>query len=309
MITPTDMQHQAKEPALHLETSPIHIKGILVATDMSDQSTKVLKISAHLARQLHARLHVLHAIPPQVYVPGGAGLAPVLQEIDVQQAEAALHNYLARVGELRTLKHEEIVLSELVTDAISDAVESKGIDLVIMGSHGRSGLGKIVLGSNAEAAVRHLRCPALIVGPHSLTSHRSLKSIVLATKLPAESLRAAQYAMSIIKALGGSAHIVHVLPKAGWSADAIEVAKQAARAQLGQLVPADAEIARNVHLEVAVGNTAEQIIANAIACKAGLIVMGVHEDGILADHAPWATLSEVIHAAHCPVLAVRPHIS
>ncbi len=307
MITAIDM-HQ-KELIPHLDTSPIHIKGILVATDMSDESTKVLSISAHLAGQLRARLHVLHAIPPQVYVPGGAGLAPVLQEIDIEQAKASLHKYLAKVAELQTLKHEEIVVTELVTDAISDAVETKGIDLVIMASHGRGGLGKILLGSNAETALRHLRCPVLIVGPHSATSHRSLKSIVLATELPAESLRAVQYAMSITKALGVSAHIVHVLPKALRSADEIEAAKQAARTQLRQLVPADAEIARNVHIEVAVGNTAEQIVANSIAWEAGLIVMGVHEHGILADHAPWATLSEVIHAAHCPVLAVRPHIT
>jgi metallo-beta-lactamase family protein len=136
MITATDMQHQAKEPALHLDTSPIHIKGILVATDMSDQSTKVLKISAHLARQLHARLHVLHAIPPQVYVPGGAGFAPVLQEIDLQQAEVALQNHLAKVGELRTLKHEEIVVSDLVTDLpiIRDPDPAPIADYLIMES-------------------------------------------------------------------------------------------------------------------------------------------------------------------------------
>ena len=233
----------------------------------------------------------------------------MLQEIDIEQAQAGLHKYLAEVAEVQTVKYEEIVVGELLMDALSDAVATKGIDLVIMGSQGRGGIGKIMLGSNAEAAVRHLRCPVLIVGPNSLLGHSALKSIVLATNLPAESLRAVQYAMSITKALGISACLIHVLPKANRSEAAIEVAKTAASTQLQQLVPADPDIARNVHIEVAVGNAAEQIVANAIAREAGLIVMGVHEHGVLADHAPWATLSEVIQAAHCPVLAIRPHIT
>jgi len=303
-----ETQREEKESILHLKTSPIHIKGILSATDLSESATRALKVAARLAKHLHSRLHVLHAIAPQVYVPGGAGLTPLLHEVDIKEAKAALHKYVVKVPEVRVLKHEELIVCEPPTDAIASAVETKGIDLVVMGSHGRGGLGKLLLGSNAEAAIRRLHCPILVVGPHCRANHGSLKSLVLATELPTGTLRATQYAMGIVQAFGCNATLVHVLTAIDRNADSIEAEKSEAMKQLRQLVPAEPELARRVRCEVAVGNRAEQIVDTARECRAGLIVMGVREHQIFADHAPWATLSEVIRTARCPVLAVSPHL-
>jgi nucleotide-binding universal stress UspA family protein len=306
MSTISGTPHEAS--SLHLRTSPIHIKGILAATDLSGNATRALRIAAHLAKQLHSRLHVLHAVTPQVYVPGGGALSPVLQEVDIEHAQAKLQKYIAGVPEVRTLKHEELVVCDEPTEALAALVETKGIDLVVMGSHGRGGLSKMVLGSHAEAAIRQLHCPVLVVGPKCHASHGALKSVVLATGLPVGILRAAQYAMTITKAFGATATIVHVLPHTDRHPDEFEVEKSEAIMQIMQLVPADPDLAKHIHYEVAVGNRAEQILKLAQACNAGVIVMGVREHKILADHAPWATLSEVIRNAHCPVLAVRPHL-
>jgi nucleotide-binding universal stress UspA family protein len=306
----TIMGMQPREVAnLHLNTSPIHFKGLLVATDLSEQAMRALRIAAQLSKQFRSRLHILHAISPQVYAPNGVGLTPMLQEVDVEYAEAQLHKFVGKVPEARTVRHEEIVLCEEVIDAISTTVETKGIDLVVMGSHGRGGLGKCVLGSSAESAIRHLHCPVLVAGPNCAEHHGSLKSIVLATTLPAGSLRTAQYAMSIAQASGAAVTLLHVLLKdTSHQKDLIEREKEEARKLLRQLIPMDPLVRKQVRFEVAAGDRAEQIVRIATACKAGLIVMGVHEHSVLADHAPWATLSEVIRSAHCPVLAVRPHL-
>ena len=303
-ITPT--QHQEESASLHLDTSPIRIKGILAAIDFSEQATHALKIAVRLAKQLNSQLYVLHTVSPLMYAPGAGVLSPVLHESETKQAQEQLHKYIAKIPEVRTTKHEEIVLYGPPTEAMMDVVESKRVDLVVVGSHGRSGLGKLVLGSNAESVIRHLHCPILVVGPHCGRRYGPLKSIVFATDLPVGSLRAAQYAMSIAQAAGSMIILVHVLPKQATKEECpLEV--ESVIEQLHYLVPNGSE-KKNVRFEIAVGDRAKQIVEIANHCKAGLIVMGVREHGVLADHAPWATLSEVIRSAHCPVLAVRPHL-
>jgi len=310
MSTMTSTHHHKEAVSLHLGNSPIKIKGILAATDFSKQATLALKIAARLAKQLHSRFYILHAIMPQVYAPGTGKLAPLLREVDTKQAQERLHRHSVKIPEVRTTKHEEFVLNGPPTEAMLDLVENKGIDLIVVGSHGRGGLKKLVLGSEAEAAIRHLRCPVLVVGPRCARLRVPLKSLVFATDLPTGSLRAAQYGMSIAQATGSIATLVHVLPTRENTEDPLlETEKEGAIKELGHLVPNDTELRKHVHFETAVGAPAEQIVQIADHVRAGLIIMGVREHRILADHAPWATLSEVIRSAHCPVLAVRPHLA
>ena len=205
--------HKAHERVVpHLETSPIHIKGILAATDLSGQATLALKFGARLAKKLNCRLHVLYTVMPQLYVADTAILSAELQKIEIERGEKQLHQHLSRIPEVRTIRHEEIALCGHAAEAIAATIEAKGIDLVVMGSHGRSGFGKIALGSVAESVIRRTHCPALVVGPQCARRFDAFKSIVLATNLPAGSLRAAQYAMSLTKETGATLAVVHVVP-------------------------------------------------------------------------------------------------
>ncbi|MBW4026278.1 MAG: universal stress protein [Acidobacteria bacterium] len=301
-------QLQETSPALHLGTAPLHIKGILAATDFSSQATLAVKIAARLAKQLESKFYVLHTILPQLYAPGVGVVSPVLYELDTKQAQEELRKYAGKIPEVRTLRHEEVVLVGPPAEAMLDLVQTRSIDLAVVGSQGRTGLQKLVLGSNAEAVIRHLHCPILVVGPRCVRRYGPLHSIVFATDLPFGSLRAAQHAMSIAQATGSSITLVHVLPKSSSKEEDYELEMTRATEQLHQLVPNDPQIASHVRFEVLVGDRSERILESAKRHKAGLIVMGVREHGVLADHAPWATLSEVIRKAHCPVLAVRPHL-
>jgi nucleotide-binding universal stress UspA family protein len=293
-----------QQTEIHLGTSPLVVKEILAATDFSEEATLAVKVAARVAKQFGCKLHVLHAVAPQVFV---SGVTPVIQRLDVENAQKRLHEYCAGIAQLRLTKHDEIVLPEPATQAIAAVAEQESVDLVVVGSSGRSGVGKLVLGSVAEAAIRGLHCPVLVVGPNCLVRHGTLDAIVAATSLPMGSLRAVQYAMSIAQGFGASFTLLHVLPK-DIAEQEIANEKLSATRMLRELVPADIEPAKPIRFEIATGDRAEEIVQAASRCEAGLIVMGVREHALLADHAPWTTLSEVIRNAHCPVLAVQSHL-
>jgi nucleotide-binding universal stress UspA family protein len=289
---------------IHLGTSPIVVKEILAATDFSAEATLAVKVAARLTHQFACKLHVLHAVTPQVYL---SGAIPVMQELDRENAQQRFHAYTASIPELRITKHDEILLQEPAPDAIAAVAEQNKVDLVVVGSSGRDGFDKLVLGSVAEAAIRHVRCPVLIVGPNCLIRHGAPKAIVLATSLHVSSLRATQYAVSVAREFDAALTLLHVLPKNIAEQDIFRE-EESALARLRELVPSESETSKQLRFEVTTGARAEEVVQVASRGNAGLIVMGVREHGMLADHAPWATLSEVIRTAHCPVLAVQSHL-
>jgi len=300
----------AEQSALHLETTPVQFRKILAATDFSEQATAALKIAVRIAKLFHSRLSVVYAVAPEFYMADTTMLSSELQKIDAERGRHQLHEHTRKVAEVRTSVHEELVFCGAPNEVIKAVAETEGTDLIVMGSHGRSPAGKMVLGSVAESVIRRTHCPVLFVGPHCEPDWRPLKSIVLATNLPALSLRAAQYATSLTKQFGGDLTVIHVVgghtSKAGQSEAAEE---RLARKDLRELAPHDPEFRRHVHFQVSSGDAAAEIVRIAKIAKASLIVMGAREQSPLADHAPWAMLSKVIRAAACPVLAVQPHLA
>src|ERR1700739_558419 len=98
----------------HLDSTPLQIKDILLATDFSSQATEAAKVASGLDKFLQGKLHVLHAVPLQIY---GADSTPVLQKLEVEDARKTLHAYASRIPQLRTTKHEEVVLAAPAIDA------------------------------------------------------------------------------------------------------------------------------------------------------------------------------------------------
>lgn len=122
------------------------IREILFPTDFSDASRLAGTTAADLAREFAARLHILHVVPPVTDpTPAPANLRAV--------AEALGHG-LAPVT---------AITSGLVSRQIIAYVRKNAIDLVVMGTHGRTGVSRALLGSVAEAVVRHAPCRVLTV--------------------------------------------------------------------------------------------------------------------------------------------------
>lgn len=304
-VLPTGYDAEQIAPP-HLETAPIHFRAILAATDLSEQATTALKIAAQAAHHFRSRLQVVYAVMPEFYMADTTVLSPELQKVDLERAQHELHEYTRRIPEVRTTMHEEIAVFGPAVDVIEALARTAGIDLLVMGSHGHGAARKLVLGSVAESVIRNTHCPVLVAGPHCKPRLLPLKSIVLATNLPAASLRAAQYATSLTRQFGGTLTVVHVL-----RGDAGEgtISSASTRRELRELVPDDPELKHHVHFQVRSGEAAQEVVRIAKRSKADLIVMGAHEHSTLADHSPWATLSHVIRESPCPVLAVQPHFA
>ncbi|MBK7864691.1 MAG: universal stress protein [Archangiaceae bacterium] len=137
---------------------------IAVATDFSETADKAVKYAVELARKLDARVHLVHAwaIPvvsyPDMLVPLPAGLIDDIA-IDAQNSmDAALKRHTTP-----GIKLEGTVVCGDARDAVLAAAEKAGANLLVVGTHGRTGLKRAVMGSVAEYLVRHSGVPVLVV--------------------------------------------------------------------------------------------------------------------------------------------------
>ena len=293
----------------HLQTSPVHVKSILMAVDYSDQSIWAAKYAAGLAKQLQSRLSLLHVVPEEVYMVRPTVLAADLAKFEIERGRNELKEFTVKIPEVRTLQHEEIVLCGPAAEMIDRAAETQKADLLVLGSHGRSGVSKLALGSVAEMVIRHQHRPVLVVGPHCKSRYSPLKSVILAVDLPVTSLRAVQYATSITRQSGASLTVVHVIPIKPGEASEGAVTERDVDRELQMLVPHDPEHAIHVSFKVLQGDAAAEILHATETHNARLIVLGAKEQAVMADHAPWNTVSQVIRGADCPVLVVPPHFA
>ena len=136
----------------------------LIPTDFSASAEQALDYAIRLARTLKARLTVLHVIQP---VPmAGAGMGIVLPETYLQEVkegvQGSMEEALARVT-AAGLTAERIILYGVPFQEIIETAKARQVDLIVMGTHGRTGLMYVLLGSVAEQVIRLAPCSVLVV--------------------------------------------------------------------------------------------------------------------------------------------------
>src|SRR5262245_33454361 len=140
------------------------IKSILVPLDFSPSSKQALDYAAALARQFKAKLTLLHVVEP-VATPDFAASFPLAMEND--QAMAAAKRHLESVVKAARIPRKTVEKS-LVRfgrsfHEIADAARTRKADLIVISTHGYTGLKHVLLGSTTERVVRHAPCPVLVV--------------------------------------------------------------------------------------------------------------------------------------------------
>jgi nucleotide-binding universal stress UspA family protein len=305
-----DPQNPSIETApSHLETPRLRIRNVMLATDFPAGAHAALRAAAALTKQFDSTLFILHVVPPViVYAREEVGmLDPTMLEANITVAKSHM-DALTRDPALQFINHREILVSTPIIASIEDAVAEYKIDLLVMGTHGASGLEKLMLGSVAEAVLRSSSCPVMVVGPHCAPHGFRNGSVLLATKFGVGSLRPAQYAVSIAEEVAGKIALIHVADETGEAShEARELLKRKIAAQLRQLLPLDAELWCTPNLRVEFGEASAAILQAARLERADLIVVGVRDGALFGDHASWSTVSKIIRGAACPVLAVRAH--
>ncbi len=144
------------------------IKNILFPVDFSSASEKVLPYAKYLAEKLGAKLFVIFVVEElskyaNFYVPHSA-----LDNLEEEMLKAAEKKMEAFVAEhLEDFPGVETIITRGdIGDEIVRVAEEKAVDLIVMGTHGRKGLEKILLGSVAEQVVKRAPCPVMTVNPH-----------------------------------------------------------------------------------------------------------------------------------------------
>lgn len=293
-----------------LETSEIALRKLLVAIDFSQQTARTLAAAIAIAKSFGSELLLVNAAIPRVYGTGAEPVPIETFEVNLDIAKAMMAELVQGCRELKTLKHREIVTYYTPVDLIEEIVRDEKVDLVVAGSHGASGIERLALGSIAQSILQRISCPTLVVGPHCTAVQHPFRSILLATDMDRTGLRAAQYASGLAERFCGKLTLLHVVePKAVHDEHRTEFSETETLRALRTLVPPDLAIYTSGEVRIEYGKASEMITEVARAVCPSLIVMGVCENSLLSDHAPWSTLAHVIREAHCPVLVVRRTLS
>jgi nucleotide-binding universal stress UspA family protein len=145
------------------------LRKILLPTDFSGCANYALPYAAAIARATQARIVCLHVVEPVVPAVGYTGLADPMPIADIsEQLEDSAERELPRLTdceELTGLEVEEVIVHGDAAAEIVRVAGERGADLIVISSHGRTGLGRMIFGSTAEAVVRHASCPVLVVKP------------------------------------------------------------------------------------------------------------------------------------------------
>jgi nucleotide-binding universal stress UspA family protein len=289
----------------------VTLKNILYLTDFSEPSEAALPFVTTIAREYQSKIHVLHilrAVPMPDAIPESTEAMIEAQE---ERAQAEMQRL---ESELDGLPHETYLeRGPGVWPLVEDAIKEYGIDLIVLGTHGRTGFQKLLMGSAAEEIFRRSHVPVLTIGPWARKGlHQGAKfhHVLFATDFTQESLAAAPYAVSMAQENQARLILLHVIrePNKASAEEGAEDSVAHAIGRLHELVPADAELWCRPEPVVRYGNTAEQILETAKEHGADLIILGVRNatDYLrAATHLERTTAHKVVAHAMCPVLTVR----
>ena len=287
----------------------VRLRNLLFATDFSPAAAQAIPYVKRIAKHYNADLVTLHVRPPVV----NPMTQPTTWAVDFEAANAQDDQQRKEVLDTFAGIRTQVLIEEgSIQSCLDAAIAKDNIDLVVIGTRGRTGLGKLLLGSVAEEIFRTVSCPVLTVGPHSDSSRGSggqFREILYATDFSPESQGAAAYAVSLAQEFQSRLILLHVIPEQK-PGDLVSAANIAASSEqlLRKLVPSEAEAWCKPEYFVERGDPAEKILEFANGREADLIVLGVRpEKGVpgAATHLPIATAHKIVSHATCPVLTVR----
>ncbi|MGH7936827.1 MAG: universal stress protein, partial [Chthoniobacterales bacterium] len=261
-----------------------------------------LPYALSIARKYDSTLYVVNVVNVSPFSTPGPTNA--MRAVEAQAIREAKEASLALAPAFGDLPHEMLVRKWDVWKEISRVLEEKHVDLIVLGTHGRTGVSKIVLGSVAENIFRHAPCPVLTVGPHihgEPDRFSQLHSILVPTDFSEESAAAISCAVPFALANQSRLYLLHVAPSA-------ETPEPPLKHALRNLIPADADFtfAPKVFLEA--GTPSQKILDLADELAVDLIVLGVKPPAIFRGtsiHQSMATACKVVSGAGCPVMTVR----
>ena len=300
----------------------IEIRQILCPIDFSEHSRSALDNAIAIARWYEARVTVLHVFssaPLPAFGPGPVVFEPIILPVDRDRLLADTKAFADTEG-TAGVAIDAVVRDGTTAAEILDQANSMKADLVVIGTHGRSGFERLVLGSVAEKVLRKAVCPVMTV-PKRLSEAVSAspvlyKRILCPVDFSESSSRALQYAVSLAEESDGWLVVLHVVAhefelKAGTDYDAGMTVKnfleEREHALLGGLQEVVAGAPDFLRMETLMthGKPWREVLRVAAERDSDLIVMGVQGRGAVDLMLFGSTTQHVVREASCPVLTLR----
>jgi nucleotide-binding universal stress UspA family protein len=304
----------------------IELRRILCPIDFSESSRHALDHAMAVARRYGSTVTMLNVCPPLSAMPLLPGAPPVPVTIAAPADRDALLASMKRFADAENGTAVPMQFEIADGDAareILDRARAIPSDLIVMGTHGRSGFDRLVLGSVTEKVVRRAPCPVLTVPPlvenTAASSAQLFRRILCAVDFSEASLRALEYAFSLAAGVEGARvtlmHVVEVMPAPKPSESAkdaeakaldayVAAAAEARTRRLEQLVPDSVRAQSTVEHVLAIGRAHLEILRVATERQADVIVLGTHGFAI-SQLLFGSTAHQITRQATSPVLTVR----
>lgn len=288
----------------------VTFKNLLFLTDFSEPSEAALPFAISIARAYGSNTFVLHVLMPDPLLYSTPTSVPVAEEAQEDAAKAGMQRISSQ---LAGLPHETALeWGAGVWPSVEQALKLHSIDLIVAGTHGRTGAEKLLLGSVAEEIFRRSPVPVLTVGPavsRGIHTAGRFHSVLFATDFSSHSLAALPYALSLAQENQARLTLLHILPHDRTSAlDLNQTATAAALSKLKKLIPEGAANWCRPETLVEAGEPAAAILAVAKRQQTDLIVLGVKnlaEHLGAVTHLGRATAHKIVAHAQCSILTVR----
>jgi nucleotide-binding universal stress UspA family protein len=278
---------------------------IVVATDLSD-TEYLLPHAIVQARTSGASLILVHAVLPHESMPVEAGAVPYYDPLRIDRDARLMLENLARDIRGQGIECTTAVRHGYVPDVIAEVVSNAGAGRLILGTHGRRGLKKFVLGSVARQLLEIVEVPVCTVGPRAHQGAKGTPQAILhPVSLAGLHETSAALSMHLGKQFGAQVLLLHVIAPGPSHARDPQKSIASATEELNRLVPEWAKPWTSVRVKVALGTVVSEILGVAHETQAGLIVLGVH-----APAHSWLPGTEpaaykILVSAPCPVLSLR----
>ena len=283
----------------------LSLKNILFPTDLSPVSRAALPFARALAEIYGSTILFAHAVSPEPHLQVPLDRLPAQDDVVWAQARQRFGEFVDEQS-LGAIPYKILLDRGEVGDVIPAMIDQQAIDMVILATHGRRGVSKVLLGSAAEKIYRSATCPVLTVGPKAREARDwKLRRILCPVDVSEDPEPVLHYALSLAEENQSEFIMMQSIPLVPWQHRA--AVDLQARLGLENLIPEQAKDWCTPEFVVRWEHPAEAILHEAQVREADLIVMSVHRSRALSlsAHLPWPVASEVVSRAPCPALTVR----
>jgi len=278
---------------------------IVVATDLTD-AEYLLPHAIAQAKASGASLILTHAVLPHESMPVETGAIPYYDPLRMDRDARLMLDGLARDVQGQGINCIAAVRHGFVPDVVAAVVKNTGAGRLILGTYGRRGLKKFVLGSVARQLLETVDIPVCTVGPRAHKRTPESPGIILhPVSLAGMHETSAALSIGLGRQFGAQVLLLHLVTPSPAVAKNPGAAVAAAKDELEKLVPDDAQAWTQIEARIAVGSVVQEILSAAQQAQAGLIVLGVH-----APAHSWLPGTEpaaykIPVSAPCPVISLR----